>query len=599
MTDSSIIQTASQAFRLPITAVRGLCRSPAAVAMAVLLVVASIGSAGVGIGLAQEPQEPEAAYGDNKAGPLADEMFGIVRYEIPESAQLDDRGHPQVIVTYTNGSHDQLEAWANETEERQIIANDSDDPRAVVAAPRAQLTGDWSLGSYEIGLNELDIDLPGDRTGLSELSFVESWEVNRVVERPEPVQLSGNESYTAPDRLWGDGEFNKHGLAFSEDVNQSSHLEAKQLENATGLSVNGSGFTVAVLDTGLNVRNTTNSSLYQDRLSACKNFVVGTTGCDNVNTSTDHGPWTAAAIAADPDPNVRDEQYEGVAPGADLMVGKVLNDEGKGSLEQVAAGIEWAAKGPDGEYDTGDEADVISLSLGSFQYSPLIAEEIQKALNNGVTAVIVASGNSRMHPTHTRYIGSPADADGVIAVAATNVSLTDSGAPNTSTVGVASFSSPGPDGGVADGSEGVTRGEGPDVAAAGMAVTVPIIDESGYRRNVTLSGTSMAAPEVSGAVMLLLEKDPTLENESARVRSRVTETATPLPQAGVHDVGAGLLDVEGLLANETTNRTQEEVRSDEAAARDTANAAYNAQTDRGLFDISLQADGPPGARVAG
>ncbi|MHC1570747.1 MAG: S8 family serine peptidase, partial [Methermicoccaceae archaeon] len=88
-------------------------------------------------------------------------------------------------------------------------------------------------------------------------------------------------------------------------------------------------------------------------------------------------------------------RYVGVAPAAKLWNVKVLNQSGVGYDSWVIAGIEYAAYGPDGTANTGDEADVISMSLGgmpTYGGDPL-SQAVSNAVSHGVV-VAVAAGNS-------------------------------------------------------------------------------------------------------------------------------------------------------------------------------------------------------------
>ncbi len=86
----------------------------------------------------------------------------------------------------------------------------------------------------------------------------------------------------------------------------------------------------------------------------------------------------------------------------------------------------------------------------------------------------------------------------------------------------------------------------------------------------TLSGTSMATPLVSGAAASVLDANPNLE--PGEVESRIGHSATPMPQAGYHEVGAGMLNLEGALDAEASDedyyQDQQDARTAEAEARD-------------------------------
>ncbi len=185
----------------------------------------------------------------------------------------------------------------------------------------------------------------------------------------------------------------------------------------------------------------------------------------------------------------------GVAPGVTILPVRVLDATGAGFSSQVAAGIVWAA-------DNG--ADIINLSLGGPVRSQAQAEAVAYAVSKGVL-VVAAAGND--HPTDAAQY--PAALPDVVAVGA----LTPSGEP-------ASFS---------------TRGDYVDLAAPGTLIssTVPGNQYAAY------SGTSMAAPFVSGVAALLDALHPMAPADlTALLQSTAVDVADPGPDTAT---GAGLV----------------------------------------------------------
>lgn len=154
----------------------------------------------------------------------------------------------------------------------------------------------------------------------------------------------------------------------------------------------------------------------------------------------------------------------GVAPGAELIVGKVLSDRGSGSSSGIAAGIRWATEAG---------ADVISMSLGGgSSYGPTNAA-IDDAFEQGVI-VNAAAGNSGYRGRNT--IGWPARYSGCICCGAYRR-----------------------DGQIANFSSG---GRQLDWACPGQDIVSFAINGSGYR---SMSGTSMATPFGAGVFALIVE----------------------------------------------------------------------------------------------
>lgn len=181
-------------------------------------------------------------------------------------------------------------------------------------------------------------------------------------------------------------------------------------------------------------------------------------------------------------------RYIGVAPGAKLWNLKVLNQYGYGYDSWIIGGIEYAAYGPDGIPNTGNEADIISMSLGGgpTDGTDPLSQAVNDAVDHGLV-VVVAAGNSG---TDYFTVSSPGAASDVITVGA-----------STKYDELAWFSSCGPT---------LDMRVKPDVLAPGVDIIAPRANGTsmGYPINeyyAEASGTSMAAPHVAGAVALMLQ----------------------------------------------------------------------------------------------
>ncbi|GAB3439527.1 S8 family peptidase [Actinophytocola sediminis] len=273
----------------------------------------------------------------------------------------------------------------------------------------------------------------------------------------------------------------------------------------------GEGVTVAVLDTGV---DQTHPDL-ADREIAEQNFSDAEDNVDHVG----HGTHVASTVAGTGARSAG--RFRGVAPGASILDGKVLNDFGGGQESWIIAGMEWAAQ---------QGADVANLSLGG--YDTAVVDPLEQAVSTLTeqydTLFVVAAGNSGPGE-HT--IGSPGSAPEALTVGA--VERTDALAP---------FSSRGPteQGGVIK----------PDVTAPGVDIVAALHADGtiappaapGY---AALSGTSMATPHVAGAVALLAQQHP--DRTAAQLKAALSASAEPTPGAKVFDQGAGRVDVERAL----------------------------------------------------
>ncbi|GAA1069121.1 S8 family serine peptidase [Streptomyces sanglieri] len=237
----------------------------------------------------------------------------------------------------------------------------------------------------------------------------------------------------------------------------------------------GTGTKVAVLDTGL---DPTHPDL-AGRVKETQNFTDDPDAVDHHG----HGTHVASTIAGSG--AASGGKYKGVAPGADLYIGKVLNSAGEGPQSGVIAGMEWAvAQG----------ADVVSMSLGSEAPSdgtdPL-SEAVDQLTASSGSLFVIAAGNTGPGKS---TVGSPGAADAALTVGA--VSKQDE---------LASFSSRGP---LKD-----TFAVKPEITAPGVGIVAARAAGTSMGTPVdadytSANGTSMATPHVSGAAAILAQRHP-------------------------------------------------------------------------------------------
>ncbi len=316
----------------------------------------------------------------------------------------------------------------------------------------------------------------------------------------------------------------------------------------------GSGVTVAVLDSGVSV----NTDLAASRVIGWKDFV------NNQPTPYDdagHGTFVAGLIAGDgtaslplEDGGYATTQFRGVAPGADIVGVKVLDQTGQGRASALIAGIAWtiAHKNEFG-------IRVMNISIGGNPVASVtrdpIAMAVEAAWRSGVTVVCAAGNEGDFGPGG---VLSPGNDPFVITVGATDTNKT----PITADDRVAPYSSVGPTlfdeiakpDLVAPGRKLVSlRSAGsyidvtfPDnvIPLASFAPKAPDGSESGY---LELSGTSTSTPIVAGAAALMIGNDPSLTPDDVKVR--LMGTADPVAEANPNNQGAGTLDVDEALAS--------------------------------------------------
>ena len=297
----------------------------------------------------------------------------------------------------------------------------------------------------------------------------------------------------------------------------------------------GSGITIAIIDTGIDASHVALDDLDDDpttwdpKVIAFKDFVNGLDdldASDGMDAYDDNGHGThVAGIAAGT--GAPDYLYIGVAPKANLVGIKVLDSSGSGTLSDVIAGIEWAVENKD-VYNIR----VINLSLGASVTTADGTSPVAIAVDKAVLAGIVtcvAAGNDGPAPGS---ISTPGDAHLAITVGA----AFDSGEGTKGAV--ASFSSQGPT------DDGRVK---PDITAPGVDIMAPEANTvDGY---IEYSGTSMATPHVAGAVALLLQANPNLD--PAQVKYILTRTTQVDYYSGTPDntEGYGYIDIAAAVAN--------------------------------------------------
>ena len=218
-----------------------------------------------------------------------------------------------------------------------------------------------------------------------------------------------------------------------------------------------------------------------------------------------HGTHVAGIAAGNANTVAEGSRISGVAPRAYLGNYKALTiptdaDVGlDGNSPELVAAIEAAVA---------DGMDVINMSLGEPEIEPsrdIVVQALAAAARAGVVSV-VAAGND-FADFGRGSVGSPGSAPDAITVAA--VSTTRGGADDV----VASFSSSGP--------TPLSLRLKPEVSAPGIS----ILSAAPGAAYSTLSGTSMAAPHVAGAVALLLQRHPAWT--PAQVKAALALTGDP------------------------------------------------------------------------
>ncbi|WP_406469196.1 S8 family peptidase [Streptomyces sp. NBC_01594] len=269
----------------------------------------------------------------------------------------------------------------------------------------------------------------------------------------------------------------------------------------------GAGVRVAVLDTGVDATHPD----FDKRVVASKSFVPG----ESVTDRHGHGTHTASTVAGTG--AASGGQERGVAPEADLLVGKVLSDQGYGQDSWIIAGMEWAARS--------EHAKVISMSLGDSsrhgQNDP-VSQTLNKLSAETGALFVVAAGNDGPRAS---TLGAPGTADAALTVGAVDQNNQ-----------LAGFSSAGP--------RQLDDALKPDITAPGvgvMAARPQYVKDGSEGYYTSHDGTSMATPHVAGAAVLLAQKHP--EWTTQDIKNTLMSTSMRTPDYSPYQAGAGRVTV--------------------------------------------------------
>ncbi|WP_396898006.1 S8 family peptidase [Niallia taxi] len=218
----------------------------------------------------------------------------------------------------------------------------------------------------------------------------------------------------------------------------------------------GKGMKIAILDTGC---DTTHPDL-QERIIGGYNFTDDDNSNPDIYTDYNgHGTHVAGTIAAVENAN----GVVGAAPESSLLIVKVLNGQGSGQYDWIANGINYAIE---------QNVDIISMSLGGPDDVQALHDAVKRAVDNQIL-VVCAAGNEGDGRDTTEELGYPAAYNEVISVGSVNFTRRSSEFSNSN--------------------------REVDLAAPGENILSTYINGQ-YAR---LSGTSMAAPHVTGGLALI------------------------------------------------------------------------------------------------
>jgi subtilisin family serine protease len=309
------------------------------------------------------------------------------------------------------------------------------------------------------------------------------------------------------------------------------------------LGFDGTGVGIAVIDSGV---ASWHDDLGSSRVTRFVDFVnFQSSAYDDYG----HGTHVAGILAGSGyDSGGR---RSGIAPGATLLVEKVLDASGQGYISNVIAAIDYAIANRDALH-----LRVINLSVAAGVYESYTTDPLTLAAKRAVEAglvVVSAAGNLGKGPDGTpQYgaIGAPGNAPWVITVGASSHNGTTDRSDDT----IAGFSSRGP--------SAIDFQAKPDLVAPGVGIeslteagstlfnTKPLMRlwgtvQTASEPYLSLSGTSMAAPVVSGTIALMLQANPALTPNL--VKAILQYTAESHDAYNALTQGAGFLNARGAV----------------------------------------------------
>lgn len=338
----------------------------------------------------------------------------------------------------------------------------------------------------------------------------------------------------------------------------------------------GAGIGVALIDSGVNNHPDLQTGILPlSRVVYNQSFVSGNSSAGD---QYGHGTHIAGLIAGDglsSSGPVYSKTFMGIAPSADVVNLRVLDQNGSATDSEVIAAINQAIS-----LKSKYNIRVMNLSLGravfeSYKLDPL-CQAVEKAWKSGIVVVVAAGNNGRYQPTDGySTVTAPGNDPYVITVGA----MKPMGTPTRTDDLIASYSSKGP--------TVIDHVVKPDIVAPGNLLvstetpnttlysteTSNLVPMSYYmfggssspsKTYFTLSGTSMATGVVSGVVADLLQAHPALTPDQVKARLMKTAYKTFPASSSVYDpttgitytdqydvftVGAGYVDLAAALAS--------------------------------------------------
>lgn len=268
------------------------------------------------------------------------------------------------------------------------------------------------------------------------------------------------------------------------------YLKQVQAPTAWRRGLDGHGVKVAILDSGID----TGHPALEGKVTASEDFT-------GEGPQDDFGRGTQIASLVAGNGAGSDGARKGIAPGAELISGKILNAAGEGTVSGLIAAMEWAV---------GQHADLVNVSLGArapMQGDDLLADAVDRLTEQSGALFVVAAGDDGDFLYATPF---SVETPGTAASALTVGALDPAG-------NRARFTSMGPT---------YSWRQKPEIAAPGTGI---LGARAGARDGDLYTmglGTSRSTPLVTAAAALLLQQHPELtwQQLKARLSSSAAES---------------------------------------------------------------------------
>jgi serine protease AprX len=326
--------------------------------------------------------------------------------------------------------------------------------------------------------------------------------------------------------------------AFGQDLLSSTAVQADVLARQYGYT--GAGVTVAFIDSGLT--QYAHPDIQDSRVLGFVDFVNRIPRLRSDENG--HGTHVTGVVAGT---GSLEAKYAGIAPGVSIVSLKVLDQDGKGSIGDIIAAMEWVAQN-----SKRFNIKIVNMSVGAGVYESYWTDPLTlaaKALVDQGISVVAAAGNfgkSAQGDLQWGGITAPGVAPWVLTACAFSTVGTLDSADDT----LASFSSSGP--------TAFDFTAKPDICAPGVGIvsvaapesnlfsnaalavpswlSTPINSLFGHAPYMTLTGTSQATPFVTGTIALMLQANPNLTPNLIKAILQYTATmkagVSPLRQGG-------------------------------------------------------------------